>query len=85
MSEPGTQTRERFIRNMEAIAVGATLSRRRRWVVIKQKHFDCSVDLTLRSGKRTVRINVGISIRGPDLWEIGLNPALPAPQQRGLL
>ncbi len=71
---------------MQAVAVGATLARRRIvWTVIKQKHWDTSVDLTLRSGRRTLVVSVGVCHTGPVLWETGLLPVSRAPVQRGLL
>lgn len=71
---------------MQAVAVGATLARRRIvWTVIKQKHWDTSVELTLRSGRRTVVVSVGICLSGPVLWEVGLQPIEGAPTQRELL
>lgn len=36
MTGAGVRTRERFERAMQAIAVGATLARRKSWIVTKQ-------------------------------------------------
>lgn len=85
MSGAGTQARERFFRNMAQISVGAQLARRHVWTVVKQRHFDTSVDLTLRRGRRTVRVSVPVSLHGPDLFDVGLRPMAAAPVQRDLL
>jgi len=85
MTGVGTQTRLRFEQAMQTIAIGATLARRQTWTVIKQRHFDTSVDLTLRRGRRTIRLSVSISIHGPDLFDAGLRPVALAPTQRELL
>lgn len=81
----GTQTRLRFEQGMQKIAVGAILARRHTWTVVKQQHFATSVDLTLRRGRRTIRVSVSISIHGPDLFDAGLRSIAPAPTQRNLL
>lgn len=85
MTGAGTRTRERFQRNMQAVAVGATLARRRPWVVTKQQHMDTSVILTLRHGRRTLSVNVPVCITGPVLWQVGLRVVSAAPMQRELL
>lgn len=85
MTGAGTLAREKFQRNMQQVAVGATLARRHHWVVTKQQHMDTSVILTLRHGRRTIRVNVPVCITGPDLWDVGLSAVSAAPMQRELL
>ncbi len=85
MTGAGTQARLRFERAMEAIAVGATLARRHTWMVVKQRHFATSVDLTLRCGRRTALVSVPISLWGPDLADAGLRAVAAAPIQREML
>lgn len=85
MSGAGTRARERWERGMQTIAVGATLARHQAWVVVRQRHFDCAVELTLRCGRRTHRVIVDICITGPVLWKAGLRAVAAAPSQRELL
>jgi hypothetical protein len=85
MTGAGVRTRERFERNMQAIAVGATLARRKSWIVTSQQHMYTSVILTLRHGHRTLSVNVPVCITGPVLWQVGLRAVSAAPVQRELL
>ncbi|NNM65690.1 MAG: hypothetical protein HKL99_13990, partial [Burkholderiales bacterium] len=74
----GLRARERFLANMQKIAVGARLTRRNRiWVVAKQKRWDTSVELTLQSGRRTVQAHIMVSLSGPCLADAGLRPIRP--------
>jgi hypothetical protein len=81
----GRDERQRFDDAMAAVAVGATLVRRKRpWVVVAQKLRYTSIDLTLRSGRREIIVAVGLAFTGPVLWDADLKVAAPAPAQRGL-
>ena len=84
---PGENTRLRFEENMQQVAVGAMLRRRRYvWTIVKQKRRATSVELAMRCGRRRCVVHVMIScIYGPDLGEsYGLQSVAPAPMQREL-
>ena len=79
-----TNQRNRFFAAMKAIDVGAKLARRHRvWSVVMQTPRDASVDLTLRSGRRSMVVSIPVCMTGPCLADVGLKPVTPAPEQRG--
>lgn len=85
MTSPGIQARKRFDENMQKIAVGATLARKRRgWTVISRRFVECGAVLTLQHGRRKFTLRVPISHWGPDLADVGLNSASLPPEQRAL-
>lgn len=81
---PGIRQREEFMANMRQIAVGAKLARRSTWTVTRQQSRETGIELTLRSGRRKIQVHVPVCISGPILWETGLRPVAPAPEQREL-
>lgn len=81
---PGAIDRERYLSRMQAVAVGAKLARRFVWVVARQVRRDTSVELTLKRGRRSIVVNVGVCHSGPDLFWAGLRPIAPAPEQQQL-
>lgn len=84
MANPGELTRERLIAAMQSVAVGAQLARRRTWTVMRLVQRATGVQLTLRSGRRSVTVHVPVCITGPDLSECGLRSVALAPSQREL-
>ena len=86
MNDEGTHARERFITNMQQIAVGARLEFHGRiFSVLKQKQWATSVDLTLRCGHRTIKVPVMLCHTGPSLSESRLRFVAHAPSQRELI
>lgn len=86
MKGAGTIARERFLAAMKAIEVGAKLAHRSTiWTVVASQWRETSIDLTLRSGRRTIDVSVSVCYYGPILWEAGLRPVTNAPTQRELL
>lgn len=84
MINPGEQTRVRFQEAMQAVAVGAQLARRRTWTVTRLTRWATSVELALRSGKRSISVHVPICLHGPVLSECGLRSVARPPSQRVL-
>ncbi|MEY5061053.1 MAG: hypothetical protein RIS45_974 [Planctomycetota bacterium] len=84
MIDPGELTRVRFHAAMQTVAVGAQLARRRTWTVVRAKGRATGVELTLRSGRRSVTVHVPVCITGPDLGECGLRSVALPPSQRVL-
>jgi len=83
---PGAATRQRYAAAMAATDIGAKLARSARaWTVVQRKPQDCSVALTLRHGRRTLRVVVPVCITGPCWADVGLRPLAAAPVQRSLL
>ncbi len=84
---PGEKVRLRFEENMQKVAVGAKLRRRRYlWTIVKQKRWATSVELKMRCGRRTCVVHVMIDIYGPVLDTLsGLHSVTPAPLQRELV
>jgi hypothetical protein len=85
MNGAGTRARERFFRAMQAVDVGARLTRRSVvWTVTACVHRATSVELTLRSGRHAINVSVMVCGSGPVLWEAGLRPVADAPSQHEL-
>ena len=83
---PGARDREYFLEQMKAIAIGATLSRRKRvWTVVKQKPHATSIEVLLKHGRRALAVHVPVCHSGPCLADVGLRPIALAPQQKELL
>jgi hypothetical protein len=81
----GTRARERFQLAMQSVAVGARLARRSlEWTVTAAIRRDTSVELTLRRGRRSITVSVGVCHSGPVLWEAGLRAVATAPTQHAL-
>lgn len=51
---------------------------------MQRKELDCAVALTLRRGRRTVRVSVPVCITGPCWADVDMRPVAAAPTQRGL-
>lgn len=82
---PGEATRARFAERMQATAIGAEVARRGpAWTIVQRKELDCAVALTLRRGRRTVRVSVPVCITGPCWADVDMRPVAAAPTQRGL-
>lgn len=82
---PGEATRVKHAERMQAIAVGAQVARTgQAWTVVQRRELDCAVSLTLRRGRRTVRVSVPVCITGPCWADVDLRPVAAAPTQRGL-
>ena len=84
MPSPAEQLREQRRDALQQIAVGARLARRRVWTVTRQQSRETGVELTLRNGRRQIQVHVPVCLSGPILWETGLRPVAPAPEQREL-
>ena len=70
-------------RGEHGVAV-AQLARRRTWTVMRLVQRATGVQLTLRSGRRSVTVHVPVCITGPDLSECGLRSVALPPSQRVL-
>ena len=82
---PGAATHARYSERMQATAVGAQVARRGPvWTVVQRRELDCAVSLTLRRGRRTVRVSVPVCITGPCWADVDLQPVAAAPTQQGL-
>lgn len=82
---PGSATRARYAERMQSTAVGAQVARRGpAWTVVQRRELDCAVSLTLRRGRRTLRVSVPVCITGPCWADVDLRPVAAAPTQRGL-
>ncbi len=82
---PGEAARARYAERMQATAVGAQVARSGpAWIIVHRKDMDCAVALTLRRGRRTVRVSVPVCITGPCWADIDMRPVAAAPTQRGL-
>ena len=83
---PGARDREYFLEQMKAIAIGATLSRRKRvWTVTQQKQRETGIEVLLKHGRKTLSVQVPVCHSGPCLADVGLRPIALAPQQKELL
>lgn len=83
MSGEGIKARERFLANMQKVAIGSKLARHRAvWTVTNHKRMDGSIALQLQCGRRSLRTVITVSHWGPDLADAGLRSVHLAPIQR---
>lgn len=78
--------RQRFADRMRATEPGAILSRRNvQWTITRCVRRDFSVELSLRSGRRTFQVSVPLCHTGPSWFDVDMRPVSPAPRQLALL
>lgn len=83
MTGPGTKLRQRYLVRMQKVAIGAKLERNgREWLVMQQQRTETGVVLQLRCKHHNLRLYVGVTMDGPELWHSGLRSVGLPPSQR---